>query len=194
MCASFALAIASRTAVDGVALSLIAVGVVLGLADDAFDKFLVCLGDDGVEGRFDVTGVVARDLDVLNVVVVWKGGLDTDGVYGALFQRAGSFFVDFPRADFRVDSGCRSLANRILSFVLAARVSDGVTAGIDLAVGGVVIPASWLAVPKLMAYGSSSADGDDLREDPDAIRCRRGLFGRASDDTSITRGKSKAVS
>ena len=95
-------------------------------------------------------------------------------------------------AGFRADSTCRSRAMRILSLVRAARLSAGVTDGMAFAVGGVVIPASSLGVPKLTEPGSLD-ERDDLSEaDRDGVFSRKGGFGRAADlsitgDQSITR-------
>ena len=74
LCACFALAIASRTAVEGPAGVVFTDAGVLGLAvTETLEVCRECRGDDGVTGvvgRNVETGVVARDLEALNVDVV----------------------------------------------------------------------------------------------------------------------------
>lgn len=104
--ASFAFFIASRTAVDDPALVVLtAVGVVFGLevAEGRFRR-----GEAGVVGvaaRMEEIGVLGRDLDGLNVEVVWTRGLETETDDCELFRVNVALFADVGgRGVFRADA------------------------------------------------------------------------------------------
>jgi hypothetical protein len=136
---------------------LIEVGV-LGL--DLIDALDVALewrvGDAGVTGvvlRKVLTGVMGLGRTGLNDEVVVTRGFDTEEdlvAFPLCTLPGGTLLVFLHGGCFLRDSNCRSLASRRLSFVLPERLNDGVCKGMDLAVGGVLIPVNSLAVPKLM--------------------------------------------
>jgi len=174
--ASFALFIASRTAIDDPALVVLtAVGVVFGL-DVADGIFPTCCkrrgeacGVVGVPARMEEIGVFGRDLDVLNVDAVCTRGLETEKDDCELLGVKVACFVGFvdggARGVFRADASCRSFARRRVSLVRPARLYEGVCGGIVRAMGGVLgTEVSSLGVPKLSA-GGSSARGTEVCEE-----------------------------